>query len=91
MHCEGNDLGISTSLSLPSVFNPFPHIDTFWRLCSRQIFENISDKRRNCSKRAISPLPQYFLLLVKGYPFNFLFIDKICSKSALDSSYEGKG
>ena len=24
--------------------NPFPHIDTFWRLCSRQIFENIVTK-----------------------------------------------
>ena len=25
-------------------FNPFPHIDAFWRLCSRQIFENIVTK-----------------------------------------------
>ena len=25
-------------------FNPFPHIDTFWRLCSRRLFENIVTK-----------------------------------------------
>ena len=23
------------------LINPFPHIDAFWRLCSRQLFENI--------------------------------------------------
>ena len=39
-------------------------------------------------------LPQCFPLLVTGYPFNyrdFLFFDKICSKSsAADLLYEGK-
>ena len=39
-------------------------------------------------------LPQYFPLLVIGYPFNyrdFLFFDKICSKSSTaELSYEGK-
>ena len=25
-------------------FNPFPHIDAFWRLCSRRLFENIVTK-----------------------------------------------
>ena len=39
--------------------NPFPHIDAFWRLCSRQLFEN-SDKRRNCTKSAISPFATMF-------------------------------
>ena len=24
--------------------NPYPHTDTFWRLCSRQLFENIVAK-----------------------------------------------
>ena len=40
-------------------------------------------------------LPQYFPLLVIGYPFNYkdyLCFDKICSKSsAAELSYEGKG
>ena len=37
----------------------FPHIDAFWRLCSRLLFEN-SDKRRNWSKQAISPFATMF-------------------------------
>ena len=41
-------------------FNPFPHIDAFWRLCSRKLFWKHSDKRRNCSKRAISPFDTMF-------------------------------
>ena len=27
--------------------NPFPHINAFWRLCSRQLFENIVTKEEN--------------------------------------------
>ena len=42
------------------VFNPFPHIDAFWRLWGRRLFEKQSDKRRNCSKRAISPFATMF-------------------------------
>ena len=35
---------------LDSVYlNPFPHIDAFWRLCSRQLFENIVTKTCNFS------------------------------------------
>ena len=41
-------------------FNPFPHIDAFWRLCSRRLFEKHSDIRRNCTKRAISPFATMF-------------------------------
>ena len=26
--------------------NPFPHIDAFWRLCSRRLFENIVTKEK---------------------------------------------
>ena len=47
----------NTSLSLI----PFPHIDAFWRLCSRRLFENIiGNKRRNYTKRAISPFATMF-------------------------------
>ena len=28
------------------IFNPFPHIDAFWCLCSRQLFENLVTKEQ---------------------------------------------
>ena len=75
--------------------NPFSHIDTFWRLCSRQLFENIVTKEEIAQNYQFLLLPQCFPLLVIVYPFNyrdFLFFDKICSKStAAELSYEGKG
>ena len=75
--------------------NPFPHIDAFWRLCSRQLFENIATKEEIAQNKQFLLLPQRFPLLVIGYPFNYrdiLFFDKICSKSsAAELSYEGKG
>ena len=40
--------------------NPFPHIDAFWRFCSRRLFEN-----------KFLLLPQCFPLLVIGYTFNY--------------------
>ena len=75
-----------------TLFNPFPHIDAF---CSRWLFENIMTKEEIAQNEQFLLLPQCFPLLVIGYPFNyrdFLFIDKICSKSsAAELSYEGKG
>ena len=50
-----------------SIINPFPHIDAFWRLCSRQLFENIVGKRRNCTKRAISPFATMFSTFCHRY------------------------
>ena len=55
-----------------------------------------SDKRKNCSKRAISPFSTMFSTFShRIYPFNyryFLFFDKICSKtSAVELWYEGNG
>ena len=80
-----------TSISI----NPFPHIDTFWRLCSRQLFENIVTKEEIAQNEQFLLLPQCFPIFVIGYPFNyrdFLSFDKICSKSsAAELSYEGKG
>ena len=76
------------------LFNPF-HIDTFWRLCSRWLFENIVTKKEIAQNEQFLLLQQCFPLLVIGNPFNYrdfpCFV-KICSKSsAAELSYEGKG
>ena len=52
------------------LLNPFPHIDTFWRLCCRRLFENIVTKEKIAQNKQFLLLPQCFLLLVIGYPFN---------------------
>ena len=65
---------------LHALINPFPHIDAFCRLCSRQIFENIVTKKEIAQKEQILLLQQCFTLLVIGYPFNYrdiLFFDKV--------------
>ena len=73
-------------------FNPFPHIDALWRLCNRQLFENIMTKEEIAQNEQFLLLPRYFPLLVIGYPFNyrdFLFFEgkcfsnkqQICSRS----------
>ena len=75
--------------------NPFTHIDAFWRLCSRRLFENIVTKGEIAQNVQFLLLPQRFPLFVIGYPFNygdFLFFDKIRSKlSAAELPYQGKG
>ena len=76
-------------------FNPFPHIDAFWHLCSRRLFENTVTKEEIAQNVQFLLLPQSFPLFVIGYPFNygdFLCFDKIHSKSsAAELPYEGKG
>ena len=64
-------------------FNPFPHIDAFWRLCTRRLFENIVTKEEIAQNEQFLLLPLCFTLVVIGYPFNyrnFLCFDKIYSK-----------
>ena len=77
-----------------SSINPFPHIDAFWRLCRRRLFENIVTKEEIAQNEQFLLLQQCFQPLVIGYPFNyrdFLCFDKICSKSsAAELLYEGK-
>ena len=77
------------------IFNTFPHIDAFWRICSRGFFENIVTIEEIAQNEQFLLLPQCFPLLVVGFPFNyrdFPFLDKICSKSsAAVLSYGGKG
>ena len=77
-----------------SGINPFPHIDAFWRLCSRRLFENIVTKEEIAQNEQFLLLPQIFPLIVIGYPFNyryFLLFDKICPKSsAAELFYQGK-
>ena len=53
------------------LFNPFPHIDAFWRLCSRRRFENIVTKEEIAQNVQFLLLPQCFPLFVIGYPFNY--------------------
>ena len=71
------------------------HLDAFWRLCSRRLFENIVTKEEIAQNEQFLLLPQCFPLLVIGYPYNyrdFLSFDKIYSKlSAAELQYEGKG
>ena len=59
------------------------------------LFENIVTKEEIAQNKQFLFLPQSFPLLVIGYPFiyrDFLFVDKICSKSyAADLLYVGKG
>ena len=70
-------------------------IYTFWHLCSRRLFENIVTKEEIAQNKQFLLLPKCFQSLVIGYPFNyrdFLFFDKICSKSsAAELLYEAKG
>ena len=72
-----------------------PHLDTFWRLCSRRRFEKIVTKEEIAQNEPFLLMPQCFPLLIIGYPFNysdFLLFDKIWSKSsAAELSYEEKG
>ena len=79
---------------LSILVNPFPHIDAFWRLCSRQLFEIIVTKEEIAQNKQFLLLPQCFPLLVIGYPFNyrdFLFLSKYTQSSTAELSYEGKG
>ena len=75
-------------------FNPFPHIDALWRLCSRRLFENMVTKEEIAQKKQFpSPFDTIFSTFTH-YPFSyrdFQIIDKICSKSsAAELLYEGK-
>ena len=94
---NGKDLEISLyeHVIIEYSVNPFPHIDAFWRLCSRRLFKNIVTKEEIAQNKQFLLLPQCLPLLVIGYPFNYRdlpFFDKICSKSsAAELSYEGKG
>ena len=44
----------------------FPHIDAFWSLCSRQLFENIVTKEEIAQNQQFLLLPRWFPLLVIG-------------------------
>ena len=76
-------------------FNTFPHIDAFWRLCSRCCFKNIVTKGEIAQNMQFLLLTQRFPLFIIGQSFNygdFLCFVKIRSKSsAAELSYGGKG
>ena len=83
------------------VFNPFPRIDAFWHLwpLHQMTFWKHSDKKRIAQIEQFLLLPQCFpsfshrLFIIHSFNHrDFLFFDKICSKSsAAELSYEGKG
>ena len=52
--------------------SPFPHINAFWRLCSKQLFENIVTQEIIAQNERFLILPRCFPLLVICYPFNYL-------------------
>ena len=58
------------SLWAISPFNPLPHIDAFWRLCNRLLFENIVTKEEIAQNVQFLLLTQCFPFLVIGYLFN---------------------
>ena len=59
-------------IHVTSSFNPLPHIDAFWRLCSRRLFENI------VTKEEIAPNEQ-FLLLQQFFQFKSYLIKYVQS------------
>ena len=66
-----------------SVF-PFPHIDSFRRLCSRRLFENnVVTKEEIARNEQLLLLPQCFPVLVIGYPFNYRDLCSIFWQSML--------
>ena len=52
-------------------FNPFPQIDTFWRLRSRRLFENIVTKEEIALNVQFLLLPQCFVVWGKGLSNHF--------------------
>ena len=56
-------------------FNPFPDIDTFWHLCSRQLFENMATKEEIAQNKQfllLSPCFQLYLIIVLSFKGIFL-------------------
>ena len=62
---------MQTSVLIQTFFNPFLHIDAFWCLCSRRLFEKIVTKEEIGQKKQFLLLPLCFPLLVLSYPFNY--------------------
>ena len=40
--------------------NPFPHIDAFWRLCSRRLFENIVTNEEIAQNEQFLPITVFY-------------------------------
>ena len=47
---------------LQTLFNPFLHIDAFWHLCSRQLFENIVTKEEITQNKQHSIIEIFYFL-----------------------------
>ena len=79
---------------LPRI-NPFPHIDAFWRLCSRRLFENMLTKEEIAQNKQFhlwSSCFQLYSIIVLSFKGSFKNISSLFSKSsAADLLYVGKG
>ena len=64
-----------------SPFNPFPHIDTFWCLCSRQFFENMA-KKKKLLKMSNFSFCHLYLMIVLSFRGSFHFVWGMFSKSS---------
>ena len=57
-----------------TLFNPFPHKDAFWRLCSRQLFENMATKEyisQNEQFLFLSPCFQLYSIIEHSFKREF--------------------
>ena len=67
------------------LLNPFPHIYSFWCLCSRRLFENMATKEeiaQNEQFLLLSPCFQLYLIIVLSFKGSFKFIPGMFSKSS---------
>ena len=60
-----------THIIFHNEYYPFTSYRRFLMPLQQNAFWKHSDKRRNCTKSAISPFATMFPLLVIGYPFNY--------------------
>ena len=81
--------------SSEEALDPFPHMDAFWCLCSRRIFENIVIKEEIAQNEQFLFFPLCFPLLVIGCPFNyrdfFIFLQNMFKVACCRIIVWGKG
>ena len=86
------DDSIITNLEI--TFNPFPHIDAFWRLCSRRLFENIVTKEEIAQNMQKVENIVAEGEIARSVPFLLLslcFQKAFCCRGVRKHLYEGKG
>ena len=59
--------------SLAFAFNPFPHIDVFWRLCRRWLFKNMATKEEIAPNNVFKQCFQIYSIIVHSFDVSFQF------------------